>query len=118
MNKQLLTLALITGLVMNSFADIALAAHDKTKPSDASLMALPVLTNEDLEAIIAEMEADPACQSLEIAPQTYQIFDKDDNLIMEETVPFENSPSIKMKASIRKGDFLFEKGDLMVFKIF
>lgn len=118
MNKQLLTLTLISALVVSSFTGTAAGEKDKNKPSGTASIELPVLTDQDLEEMIADMDLVSSNETLEIAPQTYQVFDDQDNLIMEEIVKFENSPSTEMKDILRSGEFLMEKGDILIYKIF
>lgn len=118
MNKQLLTLALITTLLGSAFAGTSTGEKDKNKTSNTAIMELPILTEQDLEEISAELEFHTALGTMEIAPQTYQVFDSKNELIMEETVQFENTPSGDMKVLMRKGEFLIEKGDLLIYKVF
>ncbi|MEQ9297384.1 MAG: hypothetical protein RIF33_02425 [Cyclobacteriaceae bacterium] len=118
MNKQLLTLALITTLLGSAVAGTNTGEKDKNKNSNTTIIELPVLTEWDLEEISAELEFHTALGTIEIAPQTYQIFDSNNDLIKEETVQFENSPSGDIKALMRKGEFLMEKGDLLIYKVF
>lgn len=118
MNKQLLTLALITSLVGSAFAVTGTGEKDKNKKNTMIIMELPVLTEQDLEEIAAEMSFHNTTDVLEITPQTYQVYDSQDRLVLEETVRFENNPSRDMKALMRKSEFLMEKGDLLVYKVF
>lgn len=118
MNKQLLTLALITILSGSAFADPSTVDKDKDKTSETIIVDLPVLMEEDLEEISAQLEFHTVPGTMDIAPYTYQIYDSNDELIMEETVQFENVPSTDMKTLMRKGEFLMEKGDLQIYKVF
>jgi hypothetical protein len=118
MNKQLLTLALITGLAGSAFAGLATDKTDKNKKNSVIIIDLPVWSEEDLTDISAEMYVHTTNDALEIAPQTYQVYDRQDRLVLEETIGFENDPSRDMKALMRKSEFLMEKGDLLIYKVF
>lgn len=118
MNRQLLTLALIITLCANAFAGNNTGENDKNKTSNIVIVELPVLMAEDLDEISAQLESNTVPGTLQITPNTYQIYNSNDELIMEETVQFENVPSGDMKTLIRKGEFLMEKGDIQIYKVF
>ncbi|MEQ8711570.1 MAG: hypothetical protein RIC80_01050 [Cyclobacteriaceae bacterium] len=118
MNRQLLTLALITTLCGSAFAGNNTGENDKNKTSNIVIVELPVLMAEDLDEISAQLELHTVPGTMDITPNTYQVYDTNDELIMEETVQFENTPSGDMKVLIRKGEFLMEKGDIQIYKVF
>ncbi|GEM_PF-5004456 len=117
MTKRFLTLAMIL-IGVSTIAAAGTGKKDKKGNAIAVAEMMPTLSEEDLSELNLEMIESDGTESLDIAPQTYQVFDEGGELMLEETVHFEGDPSTQMKELIRKGDFLLEKGDLHLYKIF
>ncbi|MEM8893000.1 MAG: hypothetical protein AAGC88_00400 [Bacteroidota bacterium] len=117
MIKRFLTLAMIL-IGVSTIAAAGTGKKDKKENAIAVAEMIPMLTEEDLSELAIEIAEYNGTESLDIAPQTYQVFDEGGELIHEETVHFEGDPSQEMKQLMRQSDFLMEKGDLQIYKIF